>query len=134
MSKGRGKLQHSQYIMMFMKYQIHCFKIWAVFLMFCLSANHVFGVSIQLNELAHSLPSLQPALLQYNRAAPKTQEMVIDFRKFQHDPPTLSINGEVVERVDSYSYVDISNQLYWSLKTKRIQIKVVSGTTFVQEM
>ena len=27
----------------------------------------------------------------------KTKEMVIDFRKFQHDPPTLSINGEVVE-------------------------------------
>ena len=24
--------------------------------------------------------------------------MVIDFRKLQHDPPTLSINGEVVER------------------------------------
>ncbi len=28
----------------------------------------------------------------------KTKEMVIDFRKLQHDPPTLCINGEVVER------------------------------------
>ena len=28
----------------------------------------------------------------------KTKEMVIDFRKLQHDPPTLSINGEVGER------------------------------------
>ena len=39
--------------------------------------------------------------------------MVIDFRKFQHDPPIISINGEVVERVDSYSYlgVEISNQV-----------------------
>ena len=35
----------------------------------------------------------------------KTKEMVIDFRKLQHDPPTLSINGEVVERVDSHSYL-----------------------------
>ena len=58
----------------------------------------------------------------------KTKEMVIDFRKLQHDPPTLFINGEVVERVDSYSYlgVEISNQLYWSLNTKRIQMKVLS--------
>ena len=28
----------------------------------------------------------------------KTKEMVTDFRKLQHDPLTLSINGEVVER------------------------------------
>ena len=41
----------------------------------------------------------------------KTKEMVIDFRKLQHFPPTLSVNGEVVERVDSYSYLggEISN-------------------------
>ena len=37
----------------------------------------------------------------------KTKEMVIDVRKFQHDPPKLSINGEVVERVDSYSYLGV---------------------------
>ena len=42
----------------------------------------------------------------------KTKEMVIDFRKLQHDPPTLLINGEIVERVDSYTYLgfEISNQ------------------------
>ena len=53
----------------------------------------------------------------YRRWYMKTREMVIDFRKLQHDPPTLSINGEVVKRVDSYSYLgfEISNQLDWSL-------------------
>ena len=59
----------SQYVIMFMKYQRPCFKIWAVFLMFCLFANHVLGVSTQLNELAQSQPCLQRGLLQYNRAA-----------------------------------------------------------------
>ena len=66
----------------------------------------------------------------------KTKEMVIDFHKFQHDPLTLSINGEVVERVDSYSYlgVDISNQLDWSLNTKRIQKKCCQRNYFVRKL
>ena len=66
----------------------------------------------------------------------KTKEMVIDFRKLQHDPPTLSINGEVVERVDSYSYlgVEISNQLDWSLNTKRIQKKCCQRNFFVRKL
>ena len=66
----------------------------------------------------------------------KTKEMVIDFRKLQHDPPTLSINGEVVERVDSYSYlgVDISNQLDWSLNTKLIQKKCWQRNYFVRKL
>ena len=62
--------------------------------------------------------------------------MVIDFRKLQHDPPTLSINGEVVERVDSYAYlgVDISNQLDWLLNTKRIQKKCCQRNYFVRKL
>ena len=66
----------------------------------------------------------------------KTKEMVIDFRKFQHDPPKLSINGEVVERVDSYSYlgVEISNQLDSSLNTKRIQKKCCQRNYFVRKL
>ena len=62
--------------------------------------------------------------------------MVIDFRKWQHDPPTLSINGEVVERVDSYSYlgVEISNQLGRSLNTKRIQKKCGQRNYFVRKL
>ena len=62
--------------------------------------------------------------------------MVIDFRKVQYDPPTLSINGEVVERVDSYSYlgVEISNQLDWSLNTKRIQKKCCQRNYFVRKL
>ena len=62
----------------------------------------------------------------------KTKVMVIDFRKLQYDPPTLSIKGEVVERVDSHSYlgVDISNQLDWSLNTKRIQKKCCQRNYF----
>ena len=68
--------------------------------------------------------------------AKKTKEMVTDFRKFQHDPPKLSINGEVVERVDSYSYlgVEISNQLDWSLNTKRIQKKCCQRNYFVRKL
>ena len=66
----------------------------------------------------------------------KTKEMVTDFRKLQHDPLTLSINGEVVERVDSYSYigVEISNQLDWSLNTKRIQKKCCQRNYFVRKL
>ena len=66
----------------------------------------------------------------------KTKEMVTDFRKLQYGPPTLSINGEVVERVDSYSYlgVDISNQLDWSLHTKRIQKKCCQRNYFVRKL
>ena len=72
--------------------------------------------------------------LQFNTK--KTKEMVIDFRKLQHDPPTLSINGEVVERVDSYSYlgVEISNKLDWSLNTKRIQKKCCQRNYFVRKL
>ena len=68
----------------------------------------------------------------------ETKEMVIDFRKLQHDPPTLSINGEVVERerVDSHSClgVDISNQLDWSLNTKRMQKKCCKRNYFVSKI
>ena len=66
----------------------------------------------------------------------KTKEMVTDFRKLHHDPPTLSINGEVVERVDSYSYlgVEISNKLDWSLNTKRIQKKCCQRNYFVRKL
>ena len=66
----------------------------------------------------------------------KTKEMVIDFRKLQHDPPTISINGEVVHRVDSYSYlvVEISNQRDWSLNTKRIQKKCCQRNYFVRKL
>ena len=66
----------------------------------------------------------------------KTKEMVIDFGKLRHDPPTLSINGEVVERVDSYSYlgVDISNQLDWSLNTRRIQKMCCLRNYFVRKL
>ena len=65
----------------------------------------------------------------------KTKQMVIDFRKLQHDPPTLSINGEVVERVDSYSYmgIKITNQLDWSLNIKRIQKKCCQRNYFVRK-
>ena len=49
----------------------------------------------------------------------KTKEMVTDFRKLHHDPPTLSINGEVVERVDSYSYLDIDRTIFFTVKEER---------------
>ena len=65
----------------------------------------------------------------------KAKQMVIDFRKLQHDPPTLSINGEVVERVDSYSYmgIKITNQLDWSLNIKHIQKKCCQRNYFVRK-
>ena len=68
----------------------------------------------------------------------KTKEMVIDFRKLQHDPPTLSINGEVVERESRLTLlpigVEISNQLDWSLNTKRIQKKCCERNYFVRKL
>ena len=62
--------------------------------------------------------------------------MVIDFCKLQHDPRTLSINGEVVERVDTYSYlgITISNKLDWSLNTKHIQKKCCQWNYFVRKL
>ena len=62
--------------------------------------------------------------------------MVIDFRKLHHDPRTLSINEEAVERVYSYFYlgVDISNQLDRSLNTKRNQKKCCQRNYFVRKL
>ena len=66
----------------------------------------------------------------------KTKEIVIDFSKLQHDPPKLSINRKVLERVDSYSYigVEISNQLDWSLNMKRIQKKCCQRNYLVRKL
>ena len=45
----------------------------------------------------------------------KTKEMCIDFRKNQRCPKTVYIKGEVVERVDTYKYLDVvfDSKLNW---------------------
>ena len=45
----------------------------------------------------------------------KTKEMVIDYRKSNNVPSVVSINGSMVERVDTYRYlgVVIDNRLSW---------------------
>ena len=56
----------------------------------------------------------------------KTKEMCIDFRKNQRCPKTVYIKGEVVERVDTYKYLDVvfDSKLNWKENINSVLKKV----------
>ena len=58
----------------------------------------------------------------------KTKEMCIDFRKNQRCPKTVYIKGEVVERVDTYKYLDVvfDSKLNWKENINSVLKKVNS--------
>ncbi|XP_030581481.1 uncharacterized protein LOC115777673 [Archocentrus centrarchus] len=49
----------------------------------------------------------------------KTKELVVDFCRCRHPPPSVSIQGTHTERVDSYKYlgVHMNNKLVWTDNT-----------------
>ncbi|XP_052385670.1 uncharacterized protein LOC127933105 isoform X1 [Oncorhynchus keta] len=56
----------------------------------------------------------------------KTKEMIVDFRKQQREQPSIYINGTVVERVESFKFLDvhITDKLNWSTHTDSVVKKV----------
>lgn len=51
----------------------------------------------------------------------KTKELILDFRKQKADPPPLFINGDSVERVNTFKFLRtiISADLTWTANTTK---------------
>ena len=49
----------------------------------------------------------------------KTNEMIVDLRKQQREHPPFHINGTVVEKVESFNFLDvhITDKLKWATHT-----------------
>ena len=56
----------------------------------------------------------------------KTKEMLVDFRKKPPTPPPVVVNGEEIERVESYKYlgVVVNNTLDWTENTDTVMKKL----------
>lgn len=66
----------------------------------------------------------------------KTKELVVDYRRNRRSPAPVSIQGEEVERVDSYKYlgVQINNKLDWSHNTEALFRKGQSRLFFLRRL
>ncbi|MCP4487325.1 MAG: DUF1891 domain-containing protein [Gammaproteobacteria bacterium] len=64
----------------------------------------------------------------------KTKELILDFRRNRDDPAPLYINGELVERVDSFKFlgVHISADLSWSNNTSALVKKAQQRLHFLR--
>ena len=66
----------------------------------------------------------------------KTKEVVVDYRRSRRSPAPIIIQGEEVERVDSYRYlgVHINNKLDWSHNTDALFRKGQSRLFFLRRL
>ena len=66
----------------------------------------------------------------------KTKEILFDFRRGSHAHNPLMVNGEVVERVESYKYLGtyIDNRLSWSAHAKAVKKKASQRLYFLRKL
>ena len=50
----------------------------------------------------------------------KTKEMIVDYRKRRTDHAPILINGAVMEQVESFKFLTVTNKLTWSKHTKTV--------------
>ena len=66
----------------------------------------------------------------------KTKEMVVDFRRVEDPPPPLSIDGQIVERVESFKFLGtwVSNRITWDINSSHIISKARQRLYFLRKL
>ena len=55
----------------------------------------------------------------------KTTEMIVDYRKRTTEHTLILIDGAVVEQVESFKFLGVTNKLTWSKHTKTVTTKPI---------